>query len=104
MKIDGQKVKDERAGRGWSQQHLADASGLSLRTVQRVENLGVASSETLLALQATLETGLEEAESISKETPATPLINSPIALAGLLFATSFFGALCGAVVTAMILG
>lgn len=40
-----------REARGWTQQHLADASGLSLRTVQRVEaGEVVPSKETLLSL------------------------------------------------------
>lgn len=104
MRIDGQKVKEERAARGWSQQHLADAADLSLRTVQRVENLGAASPETMLALQSALESPLQPDDSNSEEEPITPLIQSPFALAALLFGTSFLGALLGAGLTLWLAG
>lgn len=55
MDVKAQSIRDLRQTRGWTQQHLADASGISLRTVQRVEKLGVASPETLLGLCAVLE-------------------------------------------------
>jgi transcriptional regulator with XRE-family HTH domain len=32
------QVRDMRLGRGWSQEQLAEASGLSVRTIQRIEN------------------------------------------------------------------
>jgi len=32
------QVRDMRRGRGWSQEQLAEASGLSVRTIQRIEN------------------------------------------------------------------
>ena len=37
MKVDSQKLIQLRNARAWSQQHLADVSGLSLRTIQRIE-------------------------------------------------------------------
>lgn len=103
MNIDGQKVRHERGRKGWSQQHLADASGLSLRTVQRVENLGTASSETLLALQGTLDISLNEIDSRSETKPPSLLFDSRIGLLLLVLATSFFGALCGAFLTILLL-
>ncbi|MCH4295803.1 helix-turn-helix domain-containing protein [Shewanella sp. 3B26] len=54
MQVDAKKIRTERGSRGWTQQHLADACGVSLRTIQRVERYGQASQETLLALAATL--------------------------------------------------
>lgn len=49
-----------REARGWTQQHLADASGLSLRTIQRVEAGEVtASKETLLALSGAFNVTLD---------------------------------------------
>lgn len=54
-------VRILRESRGWTQQHLADASGLSLRTVQRVEAGEVAPSrETLLALSGTFGVRISE--------------------------------------------
>ena len=47
-----EKVKTFRQDNGWSQELLAKASGLSLRTIQRVEKDGSSSAETQLALAA----------------------------------------------------
>ena len=55
MKINGEAVRALREQKSWSQEHLASASGLSVRTVQRVEIDGVASAETRLALAAALD-------------------------------------------------
>jgi len=48
-----EKIKKLRQDNGWSQDLLAKASGLSLRTIQRVEKEGNASAETQLALAGT---------------------------------------------------
>jgi transcriptional regulator with XRE-family HTH domain len=55
MKINGEVVRALREQKSWSQEHLANASGLSVRTVQRVEIENVASAETRLALAAALD-------------------------------------------------
>jgi transcriptional regulator with XRE-family HTH domain len=44
-----------RLKRGWSQQQLAEASGLSVRTIQRVEAGHPASVETLKSIAAVFE-------------------------------------------------
>jgi transcriptional regulator with XRE-family HTH domain len=44
-----------RLQRGWSQEQLADLSGLSVRTIQRIERGGSASIESLKALAAVFE-------------------------------------------------
>jgi DNA-binding XRE family transcriptional regulator len=54
MKINGNTVRVLREEKSWSQEHLANASGLSGRTIQRVEAEGVGSAETRLALAAAL--------------------------------------------------
>ena len=54
MKINGEAVRALRERKSWSQEHLANASGLSVRTVQRVELEGMGSAETRLALAAAL--------------------------------------------------
>ena len=55
MKLDAKKIIRERQRKAWSQQHLAQVSGLSLRTIQRVENNGTGSMETVKSLAASFE-------------------------------------------------
>src|SRR5690606_12785869 len=54
MKIDSATVRTLREQNSWSQEHLANAAGLSTRTVQRVEADGIGSAETRLALAGAL--------------------------------------------------
>ncbi|WP_085297512.1 helix-turn-helix transcriptional regulator [Cognaticolwellia mytili] len=67
MKINAKKIIEERKVRAWSQQHLADASAVSLRTIQRVENNGSGSLETVKALASCFE--LDVAKLFQPETP-----------------------------------
>jgi transcriptional regulator with XRE-family HTH domain len=60
MKIDAASVRKLREAKSWSQDHLAEVAGLSLRTVQRVEADGSASPETKMAVAAAF--GVEPAE------------------------------------------
>lgn len=73
MKISPSAVRHLRLSRGWSQDQLAMVSGVSLRTVQRVEAEGIASINTAVSLAATFEVKLIElqegtSESYQKET------------------------------------
>ncbi len=52
MKLDTDLVRKLREDKGWSQEHLAAVSGLSARTVQRLEAEGNASLESRSALAA----------------------------------------------------
>lgn len=51
-------VKELRQKKGWSQEHLAQASGLSLRTIQRIESGKRAGLETLNGLAAVFDIDL----------------------------------------------
>lgn len=53
--FDGQTLKALRLERAWSQEQLAEISGLSARTVQRLEQGGKASLDTQKALAAALD-------------------------------------------------
>lgn len=53
MKVSASVIKKLRAERGWSQEQLAIASGVSLRTIQRVEAEGIASTSTAVCIAAT---------------------------------------------------
>lgn len=52
MKINAELVKKLRADKQWSQEQLAAACGLNLRTIQRLENTGNASIESVRSLAA----------------------------------------------------
>lgn len=52
MDIQASQVRALRNQRGWTQQHLADACAVSLRTIQRIEKDGNAAQETVAALCA----------------------------------------------------
>lgn len=55
MLLDSNKLKQVRKEKGWSQELLAKASGLSLRTIQRIETDGRASAESFLSISSALE-------------------------------------------------
>ncbi|QDE29171.1 helix-turn-helix transcriptional regulator [Paremcibacter congregatus] len=96
MEINRDIIKDHRATRSWSQQHLADACDISLRTIQRVENLGVASSETVMALAAALD--IEQASLLPKAQDAIPFFipKSPKGIFILVLGALMVGAMLGA--------
>ncbi|WP_435275249.1 helix-turn-helix domain-containing protein [Psychrobium sp. nBUS_13] len=55
MKLDGKKVSALRLARCWSQEQLAEAAGLSVRTIQRIEKGGSGSLETMKSLSAVFQ-------------------------------------------------
>lgn len=55
MQLNPKTIKELRQQFNWTQQQLADACDVSLRTVQRVEKEGAASKETTMALCAVFE-------------------------------------------------
>ena len=66
-------IKKMRLERHWSQEQLAEMSGLSIRTIQRLENGENAGLESLKSLAAVFDTNIansdkkEEEEQIRKE-------------------------------------
>jgi transcriptional regulator with XRE-family HTH domain len=52
MKLDAAVIRQEREKRAWSQEHLANVTGLALRTIQRIEATGSASYESAGAIAA----------------------------------------------------
>lgn len=55
MNIDSQRLRELRSARQWSQEQLAELSGLNLRTIQRLESGAKISTESLRALAAVFE-------------------------------------------------
>jgi transcriptional regulator with XRE-family HTH domain len=59
MKVNTTLVVELRKERSWSQDELATAAGLNLRTIQRIENEGTASLQSIKAIASALESHLE---------------------------------------------
>ena len=64
----GNRIKELRKGKAWTQEHLAAAAQISARTVQRGEE-GVMSGETAMAIAGALDVPLED---ILRPEPACP--------------------------------
>lgn len=60
LKINANKIKQLRETKCWSQQQLSELTGLSLRTVQRIEAKSVASQESIKCLAAVFEISVNE--------------------------------------------
>ncbi|MBA6351421.1 helix-turn-helix domain-containing protein [Colwellia sp. BRX9-1] len=99
MDVNAKKIKELRTANGWTQQHLADACAISLRTVQRVERYGNASQDTVLGLASVFEItqteivlleALDEAFSDEEDNSFNPNMQ-------ILFA-ALFGAMAGALI------
>ena len=80
----GDRVKDMRERKAWSQGHLADAAGLNIRTVQRIEAGEPCSYETMLSLAAALGVHVSQLEPENRNEEATGPFSFPrAAFAGL---------------------
>jgi len=66
MQVNINVIKTQRHNRAWSQTHLADVSGLSLRTIQRIEKTGVASLESVKAIASVFEIEIKNLQKCSK--------------------------------------
>ena len=73
MQLNPTTVKSLRSKLDWTQQQLADACDVSLRTIQRVEKEGAASKETTMALCAVRQGELIKLdEPINNDVKSTP--------------------------------
>lgn len=79
MHIDSTRLRELRTAKHWSQEQLAELSGLNLRTIQRLESGAKVSTESLRALAAVFEV---PPESLLVTAP-TPLTGSQPALAAM---------------------
>jgi transcriptional regulator with XRE-family HTH domain len=59
MHINSNRLRELRAARQWSQEQLAQLSGLNLRTIQRLESGAKISTESLRALASVFEVPAE---------------------------------------------
>ncbi|HEY7673054.1 MAG TPA: helix-turn-helix transcriptional regulator [Gammaproteobacteria bacterium] len=67
MKVDIDRVRQLRRERAMSQEELAGATGLSLRTIQRIETDGVTSLESKKALACVFQVELETLDDTREE-------------------------------------
>jgi len=74
-------IQKLRLQRGWSQEQLAEVSGLSVRTIQRLERGQPGSLESLNALAAVFEIDLERLKEPAMEAPRSPNLRPDEALA-----------------------
>jgi len=74
-------IQKLRLQRGWSQEQLAEMSGLSVRTIQRLERGKPASVETLKAVGAVLEVDFANLKEATMNTTANPTVSPDEALA-----------------------
>jgi len=65
MELNKDKLKHLRESKAWSQSHLAEVAGISLRTIQRVEKNGIASPESVKAICASY--GIEAGDILKNE-------------------------------------
>ncbi|WNC72333.1 helix-turn-helix transcriptional regulator [Thalassotalea psychrophila] len=71
MELNKDVLKVQRDTRAWSQTQLAEVSGLSLRTIQRIEKTGVASLESAKSLASVYEISIKELNANHNNKPET---------------------------------
>ena len=59
MKVDLDKLLMLRKNKAWTQSHLAEVCGLSLRTIQRIEKSGTASHDSIQAFASIFEVSVD---------------------------------------------
>lgn len=67
MLLSTEKLKELRRENGWSQEVLAKATGLSVRTIQRIESDGRASAESTLAISSVFNSSPQSLMALSKD-------------------------------------
>lgn len=70
-------IHEHRISRGWTQEQLAQHSGLSVRTIQRIENGHAATLESLKCLAAVFETQVSKLMQEQKLTDSKKLPKEP---------------------------
>ncbi|MGH8052539.1 MAG: DUF805 domain-containing protein [Stenotrophomonas sp.] len=75
MHINSLRLKELRVARQWSQEQLANLSGLNLRTIQRLESGAKISTESLRALAAVFEVPADSLL-VGDSTPSQPALEA----------------------------
>jgi transcriptional regulator with XRE-family HTH domain len=95
VKVDSTLIRSKRENLGWTQDHLATVTGLSLRTIQRIEKTGSASLESVTALASVL--AVEVADLRANAPPRARAIRLSLELPTRLALAAISGALCALV-------
>jgi transcriptional regulator with XRE-family HTH domain len=74
-------IQKLRLQRGWSQEQLAELSGLSARTIQRIEGGQTASAESLKAIASVFEVDFSTLKEPDMDAPTNPNVPPDEALA-----------------------
>lgn len=102
MQVRIKQVRSLRLKRNWTQQYLADASGLSLRTVQRIEKYGNASAESVMSLCAALQVDADEIKTVPNQdsliVSSSPIHNSLLFTLVIIAFAIVFGVIVGGLV------
>ena len=72
VKINSSYIREQRERRAWSQEHLAEVTGLGLRTIQRIEKTGAASYESARSLAAVFGVDVADLRVVEAKAPAAP--------------------------------
>ena len=94
MKVNSTLIRSERENRGWTQEHLASVTGLSLRTIHRIEKTGSASFESVTALASVLSIDVARLRASESETSRERAIRVSLELPLRLALASVSGVLC----------
>jgi DNA-binding XRE family transcriptional regulator len=87
MKVSPSLIRRLRIERGWSQDQLALASGVSLRTIQRVEAEGMASTSTAVSIAATYNLKLSDLQENQSPTHHPQALHYGLLLSGFAIIT-----------------
>jgi transcriptional regulator with XRE-family HTH domain len=101
MEVNARKIKVLRTSNGWTQQHLADACAISLRTVQRVERYGNASRETVASLASVFE--MNQTALIVEEQQVELVNDKSVVMISVQSQSLIIAALIGACIGALIM-
>jgi transcriptional regulator with XRE-family HTH domain len=71
-------LRERRLARGWSQEQLAERSGLSVRTIQRVENGDSPGLASMTALAAAFGLGVDELVTVGQPPSAAAAAPAPV--------------------------
>lgn len=83
MLIDSDRVRRERECRAWSQEQLAQLTGLGLRTIQRIESSGLASLESTSALASVFQVSVEDIANRPKIRDGSRIVSGLMVACGL---------------------